>query len=187
MKKSIVYTRTGDKGKTSLVGGKRVSKADPRIESYGTVDELNSFIGLLAVELTEEEDLEFLKFVQHKLFNIGSYLATDQENTELNIESQVTDESIRRIEREIDRIDENLPRMTNFVLPGGSRSAALAHVCRTVCRRAERCVYGFDPSVEIDKNVLIFVNRLSDYLFVLARKLCIKEKGSEIKWDYTCI
>lgn len=187
MKKSIVYTRTGDKGTTALVGGKRVSKTDPRIESYGTIDELNSFVGLLACELTDTDDLAFLKFVQHKLFNIGSFLATDQENTELNIESQITDESISRIEKEIDRIDEKLPRMTNFVLPGGSRPAALAHVCRTVCRRAERCIYALNTHVERDKNVLIFINRLSDYLFVLARKLCIATKGSEIIWDYTCI
>lgn len=187
MKKSIVYTRTGDKGTTALVGGKRVSKTDPRIESYGTIDELNSFIGLLAAELTDTDDLAFLKFVQHKLFNIGSYLATDQENTELKIESQVTDESVSRIEKEIDRIDGTLPRMTNFILPGGSRSSALAHVCRTVCRRAERCVYAFEPRVEIDRNVLIFINRLSDYLFVLARKLCIKDMGDEIIWDSTCI
>lgn len=187
MKKSIVYTRTGDKGTTALVGGKRVSKTDPRIESYGTIDELNSFIGLLATEVTDADDLEFLKFVQHKLFNIGSYLATDQENTELNIESQVTDESINRIEKEIDRIDSDLPRMTNFILPGGNRSSALAHVCRTVCRRGERCIYALNSSIETDKNVLIFINRLSDYLFVLSRKLCITSNGSEIIWDYTCI
>ena len=187
MKKSIVYTRTGDKGTTALVGGKRVSKTDPRIESYGTVDELNSFVGLLATEVTDEKDLEFLKFVQHKLFNIGSYLATDQENTELNIESRVTDESISRIEKEIDRIDADLPRMNHFVLPGGSRSAALAHVCRTVCRRGERCIYALNVTAETDKNVLIFINRLSDYFFVLSRKLCIAAHGSEIIWDYTCI
>lgn len=187
MKKSIVYTRTGDKGTTALVGGKRVSKTDPRIESYGTIDELNSFIGLLITEVTDEKDLDFLKFVQHKLFNIGSYLATDQENTELNIESQVTDENVSRIEKEIDRIDADLPRMTNFILPGGSRSAALSHVCRTVCRRGERCIYALNSSVEKDKNVLIFINRLSDYFFVLGRKLCITTHGSEIKWDYTCI
>jgi cob(I)alamin adenosyltransferase len=186
MKKSMVYTRTGDKGTTALVGGKRVSKTDPRIESYGTVDELNSFLGLLMVEIDDTEDLDFLKFVQHKLFNIGSYLATDQDNTELCIESQITNENVSRIENEIDKVDGALPRMTNFVLPGGSRSAALAHVCRTLCRRAERRIYALDEFAEIDKNVLIFVNRLSDYLFVLARKLCLKEHGSEIIWDYTC-
>lgn len=186
MRKSKVYTRTGDKGTTSLVGGKRVSKADPRIESYGTVDELNSFIGLLCTEIDDPEDLQFLQFVQHKLFTIGSYLATDQENTELRIESKVTDESIARIEHEIDSVDQSLPRMTHFILPGGSRGAALAHVCRTICRRAERCIYTLESNTEMDENVLIFANRLSDYLFVLARKKCLSDKGHEIIWDSTC-
>ena len=117
MKKSIIYTGTGDKGTTSLVGGERVSKAHQRIESYGTVDELNSFIGLLITSLEEKADQDFLLFIQHKLFTIGSYLATDQENTELKIESKVTPETITRIEREIDRLDNELPKMRNFVLP----------------------------------------------------------------------
>lgn len=138
MKKSLIYTGGGDKGKTSLVGGQRVSKAHQRIESYGTIDELNSFIGLLITALDDQADIDFLSFIQHKLFTIGSYLATDQETTELKIESKVTPESIERIEREIDRLDSELPQMKNFILPGGSRSASLAHVCRTVCRRAER-------------------------------------------------
>lgn len=111
MKKSIIYTRTGDKGTTSLVGGQRVSKAHDRIESYGTVDELNSFIGLLITALNDEKDTDFLSFIQHKLFTIGSYLATDQATTELKIESKVTPESIERIEREIDRLDNELPKM----------------------------------------------------------------------------
>ena len=108
MKKSIIYTGTGDKGTTSLVGGERVSKAHQRIESYGTVDELNSFIGLL---ITSAADQDFLLFIQHKLFTIGSYLATDQENTELKVESKVMPETITRIEREIDRLDNELPKM----------------------------------------------------------------------------
>ena len=128
MKKSIIYTRTGDKGTTSLVGGQRVSKAHDRIESYGTVDELNSFIGLLITALNDEKDTDFLSFIQHKLFTIGSYLATDQATTELKIESKVTPESIERIEREIDRLDNELPKMHAFILPGGCRSAALARV-----------------------------------------------------------
>ena len=119
MKKSIIYTRTGDKGTTSLVGGQRVSKAHDRIESYGTVDELNSFIGLLITALNDEKDTDFLSFIQHKLFTIGSYLATDQATTELKIESKVTPESIERIEREIDRLDNELPKMHAFILPGG--------------------------------------------------------------------
>ncbi|MCD7977502.1 MAG: cob(I)yrinic acid a,c-diamide adenosyltransferase [Tannerellaceae bacterium] len=187
MKKSAVYTRTGDKGLTSLVGGQRVSKTNDRIESYGTIDELNSFIGLLMVELTDQQDLDFLLFVQHKLFTIGSYLATDQACTELKIESKESEESIQRIEKEIDRIDSELPKMKHFILPGGSRSASLAHVCRTICRRAERRIYQLHEESPVEDAVLMFVNRLSDYLFVLARKECIKSNGHEIIWDYTCI
>lgn len=186
MKKSIIYTGTGDKGTTSLVGGQRVSKADERIESYGTIDELNSFIGLLMSDVEDEQDHKFLLFIQHKLFTIGSYLATDQETTELKIESRVTPESIERIEREIDRIDEPLPKMRAFVLPSGCRSAALAHVCRTVCRRAERQIYRLNANHPVEEPVLIFINRLSDYFFVLARKECIHTSGQEIIWDYTC-
>lgn len=186
MKKSVVYTGTGDKGTTSLVGGERVAKTHPRIESYGTVDELNAFIGLLMTEVEDEEDRSFLLFVQHKLFTIGSYLATDQEHTQLRTRSQVQPEIITRIEREIDRIDEALPRMRAFVLPGGNRAAALAHVCRTVCRRAERNICRLAETAEVEESVLIFMNRLSDYLFVLARKECIREEGKEIIWDYTC-
>lgn len=187
MAKSLIYTRTGDKGTTSLVGGQRVSKADRRIESYGTIDELNSFIGLLMTAIDDAEDEQFLLFIQHKLFTIGSYLATDRSTTELKIESQVTQESIEKIEHEIDRIDEKLPKMKNFVLPGGCRSASLAHVCRTVCRRAERRIYSLAEQAEVEDPVLIFINRLSDYLFVLARKECLKHNGKEIIWDYTCI
>jgi len=186
MKKSVVYTKTGDKGTTSLVGGKRVPKSDMRIESYGTVDELNSFLGLLMEEISDEADLAFLLFVQHKLFSIGSHLATDQDNTDLRIESVVTHDSILRIESEIDKVDEVLPKLNAFVLPGGSKTAALAHVCRTICRRAERCIHIVAESSEIDPNVLIFINRLSDYLFVLARKSCLTDRGKEIIWDYTC-
>ena len=187
MKKSLIYTRTGDKGTTSLVGGQRVSKAHQRIESYGTVDELNSIIGLLMTALENQEDKDFLSFIQHKLFTIGSYLATDQETTELKIESKVTPESITRIENEIDRIDDTLPRLKAFVLPGGCRSASLAHVCRTVCRRAERQIYRLAETNLVEEPVLVFMNRLSDYLFVLARKECIHINGQEIIWDYTCI
>lgn len=186
MKKSAVYTRTGDQGTTSLVGGQRVSKAHQRIESYGSTDELNAFIGLLTDALEDETDKNFLRFVQHKLFTIGSYLATDPVSTELRVESKVTDESIGRIEQEIDRLDATLPKLSHFVLPGGGRSASLAHVCRTVCRRAERQIYRLAETDPVDDNVLKFINRLSDYLFVLARKECILHNGEEIIWDYTC-
>ena len=164
-----------------------MSKASERIESYGTIDELNSFIGLLMTAMEEGPDTEFLSFVQHKLFNIGSYLATDQETTEIQVPSRVSEESVERIEREIDRIDGELPKMKAFILPGGCRSAALAHVCRTVCRRAEREIYRLAETAPVEDLVLKFINRLSDYLFVLARKECIQHNGKEIIWDYTCI
>lgn len=187
IKKSIIYTGTGDKGMTSLVGGYRVSKADKRIESYGTIDELNSFIGLLITEIGDQADKDFLLFIQHKLFTIGSYLATDQEHSELKIKSRVMPETITRIEQEIDRIDEKLPKMRNFILPGGTHTAAIAHVCRTVCRRAERCIYHLAIDSPVEEPVLIFINRLSDYLFVMARKECLKNNAKEIIWDNTCI
>jgi len=187
MKKSRIYTGGGDKGTTSLVGGQRVSKADLRIESYGTVDELNSFIGLLITQVQEPKDKEFLLFIQHKLFTIGSYLATDPESTEFKIESKVSPESIERVEQEIDRIDSDLPKMKAFILPGGNVSASLAHVCRTVCRRAERRIYQLAEKSPVEEPVLTFVNRLSDYFFVFARKENIANNGNEIIWDYTCI
>ncbi len=187
MGKSVIYTGTGDKGTTSLVGGERISKAHQRIESYGTIDELNSFIGLLITSLEDKNDCDFLLFVQHKLFTIGSYLATNQETTNLKVESKVTEESIIKIEREIDRLDSMLPQMKHFVLPGGCRSASLSHVCRTVCRRAERQIYRLAEESSVEEPVLKFINRLSDYLFVLARKECISNNGKEIIWDYSCI
>lgn len=186
MKKSMIYTKTGDKGTTSLVGGQRVRKTDQRLESYGTIDELNAFIGLLMIELSSDQELDFLRLVQHKLFSIGSYLATDPHTTDLRIESRITAEAILRIEKEIDSIDGELPKMTHFILPGGSRSSALAHVCRTICRRAEREIYRLNESAEVEEPLLVFVNRLSDYFFVLARKECIKKIGNEIIWDYSC-
>lgn len=186
MKKSIIYTGKGDKGTTSLVGGQRVSKTDIRLESYGTIDELNSFIGLLMADITDENDLKTLLFIQHKLFTVGSYLATDQENSEWKVESDISTNSIQFLEKEIDRLDSLLPKLKHFVLPGGSRSSALAHVCRTVCRRAERTIYRLAEKTEIEDNVLIFTNRLSDYFFVLGRKECVANNIDEIIWDKTC-
>ncbi len=186
MKKSSIYTGGGDNGTTSLVGGQRVSKAHQRIESYGTVDELNSFIGLLSTELNDRDDIDCLSFIQHKLFTIGSYLATDQETTALKAESRIATKDIERIEYEIDRIDSELPRMKGFILPGGCRSASLAHVCRTVCRRAEREIYRLAETCTVEDAVLVFMNRLSDYMFVLSRKECIENNGEEIVWDSAC-
>ena len=186
-KKSLIYTRTGDKGKTSLVGGARVKKTHVRLEAYGTVDELNSQLGLLYTYLTEEGDKKLILWVQHKLFSVGSYLATDQSNTALRIESQIADEDIHRLENAIDEADASLPPLKAFVIPGGSRGSAVCQVCRTVCRRAERRILTMAEEHEVTENVSAFVNRLSDYLFVLARKMNLLAETYEIYWDKSCI
>lgn len=186
MGKSKIYTGGGDKGMTSLVGGFRVSKTHPRLEAYGTIDELNSFIGLLMTEVEDPESYELLLFVQSKLFTVGSYLATDPSKTEYKIESHITEDSIKRLEQAMDQMDSSLPNMKSFVLPGGCRSAALAHVCRTVCRRAERDIYRLAETDEVEEPILIFMNRLSDFLFLLSRKECISKKCEEIFWNNTC-
>ncbi|NLA61671.1 MAG: cob(I)yrinic acid a,c-diamide adenosyltransferase [Bacteroidales bacterium] len=183
MKKSSIYTKTGDKGKTSLVGGKRVDKTHIRLEAYGTVDELNSFIGLLVCEITDTESKDFLLFVQNKLFVVGSYLAT--ETKALNPEAAliITDSDIEAIETIMDKLDAQLPKLTRFIIPGGSKSAARAHICRTVCRRAERNTYKVADEFEIEENILIFLNRLSDFFFLTARFECQKT-GKEMYWEH---
>ncbi|MCD8310353.1 MAG: cob(I)yrinic acid a,c-diamide adenosyltransferase, partial [Prevotellaceae bacterium] len=170
MKKSLIYTKSGDRGTTSLVGGTRVSKTDIRLEAYGTVDELNAQLGLLLTCLTDEKDKAFLLQVQRRLFSVCSHLATDREKTPLATASIITQEQVECIEHEIDRIDETLPPLTAFVLPGGCRAAACCHVCRTVCRRAERRIHALSAKAEIAPEVLAYINRLSDYLFILSRK-----------------
>lgn len=183
MKKSMVYTKTGDKGMTSLVGGVRVSKTHPRLEAYGTVDELNSQIGLLITYVDEEADRTFLLGIQRKLFSVGAYLATDQERKELRPQSILTAEDVEKLENAIDAMDEALPPLRVFILPGGSRGAAVCHVCRTVCRRAERRILDLEETgVEVDSTLLSYMNRLSDYLFVFARKLNNSDGGTEIIW-----
>ncbi len=181
-----LYTKGGDKGKTSLVGGKRVPKYHVRIESYGTIDELNSFIGqLLAFDL-EEADRKTLVWIQHKLFSVGSYLATDPTQTEFRVESQISDKAIERIEGEIDRLNDAVPPIQAFILPAGGMLPATAHVCRTVCRRAERCIYRLNEEEEgkIEAEVLRYVNRLSDYFFAFARKESYRLNGEEVIWQY---
>lgn len=183
IKKSTLYTRTGDKGSTSLVGGTRVPKTHCRLEAYGTVDELNSQLGLLYTYLRCEADRHFLLHVQHRLFAVGSHLATDLEKTALKPGGIVSAEDVTYIEREIDRLDGQLPELSAFVIPGGSRGAAVCHVCRTVCRRAERRILALSETCTIFPEVLAFVNRLSDYLFVLSRKINLDEQNSEIFWE----
>lgn len=188
MKKSLIYTKTGDSGTTSLVGGLRVSKTHARLEAYGTIDELNSSIGMLVAVIDTDEDKVFLRFVQHKLFSLGSYLATDTDRTKLNVASNILEEDVYKIESIIDSIDIQLPPLKGFILPGGSYQSAVCHLCRTICRRAERRILELEEKCicEIDTNCKRFVNRLSDYLFVLSRKLNHFASVSEIYWDKTC-
>jgi len=195
IKKSMVYTRTGDKGMTSLVGGERVSKYDDRLEAYGTVDELSSTIGLLITYLQDKKDNLFLTRIQHLLFNLGGHLATDTSTTDLTVMTVIPKEEIVRIEKEIDRLDALLPKMNSFLLPGGARGACVAHQARTICRRAERRILFFYKEIEaqnelkqrnIDPNIPTFINRLSDYLFILSRKINKDEGFEEKKWENVC-
>tara|TARA_R110002050_G_scaffold290260_1_gene443777 strand:- start:106911 stop:107462 length:552 start_codon:yes stop_codon:yes gene_type:complete len=177
-----VYTKTGDKGKTSLFGGKRVLKNDVQIESYGNVDELNSWVGMLrdcSMSLVEKS---FLIEVQETLFTIGSYLATDAEKKEKLKLPELHETMISDLELEMDKMDEDLPAMQFFVLPGGHVAVSNCHIARTVCRRAERSIVALeseDPDIDFAKR---YINRLSDYLFVLSRKWAVDFKADEIPW-----
>lgn len=182
-KKSSVYTRTGDAGTTSLVGGTRVPKTHARLEAYGTVDELNAHLGLLVTFLADGHDRDFVLKVQSALFSVGSQLATETTQHTLHQSAVITPVQVEEMEREIDRLDSLLPPLRAFVLPGGNRGAAQCHVCRTVCRRAERRILALSPDTDITPELLSYVNRLSDYLFVLSRKMNQDEKKGEIFWQ----
>lgn len=187
MSKSKVYTCTGDQGATSLVGGQRVKKTDIRIEAYGSVDELNANIGvLIAIPNLQPQFVDLLRRVQNKLFNIGAYLATPNPENALTVCSGLSYEDIERLEHCIDEMDEQLPPLNNFVLPGGTHRSAVAHVCRTMCRRCERRIVALADTTYVDPNVLKFVNRLSDFLFVFARFNNVANQFDEIFWDKTC-
>lgn len=165
-----IYTKTGDKGETGLFGGERVSKNSSRIEAYGTVDELNSFIGLTVIECKSDEVKTLLQKIQNQLFVLGSDLATPdtEKNKKLNIK-RVTPDFAIVLEEAIDYFTSQLEELKNFILPGGSKASALLQICRTVCRRAERRVIAIDDGVKISSEVIIFLNRLSDLFFVLSR------------------
>jgi len=181
-----IYTKTGDKGTTSLVGGTRVPKTHIRLEAYGTVDELNANLGLLVTYLPDEQDRHFLQQVQNRLFAVGSQLATDPKKNGLKEASVITCGQVEAVEHEIDRLSNLLPPLSAFLLPGGSRGAAHCHVCRTVCRRAERRILALAEQAELTAELLAYMNRLSDYLFVLSRKMNQDEKKAEIFWDKGC-
>ncbi len=178
-----IYTKTGDKGETGLFGGERVSKSNSRIDAYGTIDELNSFIGLALTEIKNEKIKTVLERVQNQLFVVGSDLATPvtEKNEKLKISRTPKDYS-NQAEKDIDFFNDQLDELRNFILPGGSKGAAYLHVCRTIARRAERKVVALNEQVKIGDNIIIFLNRLSDLFFVLSR---IENKVSNIpdtKW-----
>jgi cob(I)alamin adenosyltransferase len=176
-----IYTKTGDKGKTSLIGGKRVDKFDLKIESYGTVDELISYVGLIRDLQTEEEYKNDLVFVQDILMRCASHLAAD-ESVESNQLPIIEDEHIKRLELSIDKMDQEIEPLTSFILPGGHPTVSHCHIARTICRRAERRVLELSSKEDIFENVIKFLNRLSDYLYTLSRSLSKNLKAEEICW-----
>ncbi len=183
-----IYTKTGDKGTTSLFGGTRVPKHHIRIESYGTVDELNSNIGLIRDQEIDSHSKELLIQIQDRLFTLGAILATAPEKELLKSGKQrlniprISTEDIQLLESEIDKMNESIPPMTHFVLPGGHPTVSYCHIARCICRRAERLTTLLNEQEPIDELVLMYLNRLSDFLFVLARKLTKDLQAEEIKW-----
>ena len=186
MKITKVYTRTGDKGETSIVGGIRVKKSCERLEAYGTVDELSSHLGLLAALLPDGEDRALIIRIQTNLFNVCTNLATDQSQTPLYDSARLPEGEIELLEQEVDKIMNLLPERQGFILPGGTQAAAQAHVCRTVCRRAERRIVALAEVAQISPETQQYVNRLSDYLFVLAKKINFNAGVKEIIWQKVC-
>ncbi len=177
-----IYTKTGDKGSSGLIGGTRVSKSDLRLEAYGTVDELNTHVGLLASLGMNKENAAFLSGIQNLLFTVGSNLATDLSKTEIREASVMKEEYITAVEQEIDRLDSQLKPLSHFILPGGTQKAAQSHVCRTVARRAERRIVEISGSYPVDPLLLKYVNRLSDYFFTLARFVMMEDNVEELAW-----
>lgn len=183
-----VYTKTGDKGTTALFGGSRVPKHHIRIESYGTIDELNSYIGLIRDQDINADYKQILAHIQDRLFTIGAILATPPEKEVLKNGQKrlqipgIIDVNIELLEEEIDSMEMELPIMTHFVLPGGHTTVSYCHIARCICRRAERLVVHLNEIEPVDELVMAYLNRLSDYLFVLARKLSQDLEADEVKW-----
>lgn len=177
-----IYTKTGDKGTTSLIGGTRLSKAHVRIDAYGTVDELNSYIGLLRDQPVNEGRKDLLKEIQDRLFTIGSHLASEPDQKK-KVLPDLHDEDITLLEREMDGIDARVPPLRAFILPGGHASVSFGHVARTVCRRAERAVIHLQQGEEVEPIVVRYLNRLSDYLFMLCRAMTQELGIEEVTWQ----
>ncbi len=176
-----IYTKKGDHGQTSLIGGTRVPKHHLRIESYGTVDELNSYIGLIRDQDIEKKDIEVLLEIQDRLFTIGSHLAAEPGKSKMVL-PELFETDITFLENEIDRMDDLLEEMRSFVLPGGNTVVSYSHIARCVCRRAERVAVHLSEESEVDEKVITYLNRLSDYLFTLSRKLMKDLHAKEIPW-----
>ncbi len=178
-----LYTKTGDKGTTSLLGGKKIPKSDLRIEAYGNVDELNSFLGMLKDQDEVENRLkQQIYWIQEHLFTIGSLLATEPGFTGFEL-PKITDTEVTQLEVWIDKFDSELPPLKNFILPGGHQAVSLSHVCRSVCRRAERSIIALGNGEDIDEVIIRFVNRLSDYLFIFARVIGKHLNVPETPWS----
>ncbi|HFA47616.1 MAG TPA: cob(I)yrinic acid a,c-diamide adenosyltransferase [Bacteroidetes bacterium] len=175
-----IYTKTGDAGQTSLFGGRRLPKSHLRIDAYGTVDELNSYVGLLRDAIENDAFRGVLKEIQNRLFTIGSNLAMDPAK---NLDPpDIVDSDIELLENQIDEMEAELPPLKNFILPGGHTTVSFCHLARTVCRRAERLVVGLNLQEPVEPLLVRYLNRLSDYLFVLARKLGKDLGAEEVVW-----
>lgn len=180
--KQKIYTKTGDQGETSLIGGTRVPKYHERIEAYGTLDELNAQLGVVHDSINDEETKQTLQIIIERIFRIESLIAYDT-SSNLTIDlPQIELNDVKLLEDEIDRMNEFLPKLSNFILPGGNLSASFCHVARCVCRRAERNILKLRTTENVSSTILEYVNRLSDYLFVLSRYICAKNLCIEKKW-----
>lgn len=177
-----IYTKAGDQGKTSLLGGKKVSKSHFRIDAYGNVDELNAFIGLLKDQQEIESRLkQQLYWIQEHLFTIGSLLASESDFSGFEL-PKISAAEVKQLEVWIDKYSGELPELKNFILPGGHPVVSLCHVCRTVCRRTERAIEALNVEEAVDELIIQFINRLSDYFFIFARKLGSELKVKEVPW-----
>ena len=178
---SRIYTRAGDKGETSLIGGTRVYKHNIRIEAYGTIDELNSHLGLLRDQLSDTHQVEMLIKIQNILFTIGSKLAADPEKSKMQL-PEINETEVYELEKEIDAINKVVEPLKNFILPGGHPAVSCCHIARCVCRRAERCISHLSVEANIDPLLIQYINRLSDFLFMLARKISFDSNAEELHW-----
>ncbi|MGN0187718.1 MAG: cob(I)yrinic acid a,c-diamide adenosyltransferase [Paludibacteraceae bacterium] len=177
-----IYTKTGDNGTTSLVGGQRIAKNAPRLHAYGTIDELNSFLGLLKVKIDDDKWYPVIHDIQNTLLCVGANLATDPATTSLHESAKISAQKTQQLEQYIDEIDQNLPKLTQFIIYGDNEPSALCHICRAIVRRAERHILDIDNQDFTNSEVIKYINRLSDFLFVLARYLATKNTKNEIFW-----